>query len=101
MQEREAESTPGPVTPAGSAPIPPVPKFGPVDRVPKDPEEWRAFAKLPAADRSAAYLRSIRAMMLFFTVLTVLGLIAGVVLALIGIHAINQANTPTQVNPFG
>ncbi len=45
-----------------------------VDRMPKTDAEWAALAQLPAADRSAAYLRSIRGMVLFFTVLAVVGL---------------------------
>ena len=46
-----------------------------VDRMPTTPKEWEAFAALPAADRSAVYLRSIRSMLVFFTVLAVLGVI--------------------------
>lgn len=61
-----------------------------VDRRPRSAQEWAVFAALPAEARSAVYLRSIRAMLRFFTVLTILGLIAGVVLALLGIHAIDQ-----------
>jgi acyl-coenzyme A synthetase/AMP-(fatty) acid ligase len=61
-----------------------------IDNFPKSPAEWAAFAALPAAERSAVYLRSIRATLLFFTVLTILGIIAAVVFTLIGINAIDQ-----------
>jgi len=70
-----------------------------VDKFPKDLAQWAAFAVLPAEARSAVYLRSIRAMLLFFTVLTILGIIAGVILTLVGIHAVDQATTTT--NPLG
>lgn len=70
------------------------------DKFPKTPAEWTAFTALSAAERCAIYLRSIRSMMLFFTVLTVIGIIAGFILALIGIDAANS--TPTvNTNPFG
>ena len=65
-----------------------------VDRRPRTAQEWTAFAALPAEARNAVYLRSIRAMLRFFTVLTILGIVAGVVLAILGIHAIDQSNTP-------
>lgn len=61
-----------------------------VDRRPRSAQEWTRFAALPAEARNAVYLRSIRAMLRFFTVLTILGLVAGIVLALVGIHAIDQ-----------
>jgi hypothetical protein len=70
-----------------------------IDKFPKNLAQWAAFAALPVEARSAVYLRSIRAMLLFFTVLTILGLIAGVILALVGIHVIDQSNTTT--NPLG
>ena len=70
-----------------------------IDKFPKNLAQWTAFAALPPEARSAVYLRSIRAMLLFFTVLTVLGLIAGVVLALVGIQAVDQSNTTT--SPLG
>lgn len=56
-----------------------------VDRMPSTPEEWAAFAALPAADRSAAYLRSIRSMLLFFTVLVIAGLV-GVMVTVLSRH---------------
>jgi len=48
-----------------------------VDRMPKSEAEWRAFALLSPAERSAVYLRSIRSMVMFFTVLVVVGLVLG------------------------
>ena len=53
-----------------------------VDRMPSTPEEWATFAALPAADRSATYLRSIRSMLLFFTVLVIVGLVGVMVTVL-------------------
>lgn len=103
MQERPADqSAPAPVTPPGATKPPgvtPTPKPS-VDKFPKSPAEWKAFAALPAVDRSAVYLRSIRAMMLFFTVLTVIGIVAGIVLALVGINAASDT-TSVNTNPFG
>lgn len=61
-----------------------------VDRRPRSAQEWIAFAALTPEARNAVYLRSIRAMLWFFTILTILGLIAGIVLALVGIHALDQ-----------
>ena len=71
-----------------------------VDRFPKHLEEWKAFAALPADERAAIYLRSIRVMMLFFTVLAVIGIVSTIILLLIGISA---AHDSTSVNtyPFG
>lgn len=61
-----------------------------VDRRPRSAQDWIVFAALTPEARNAVYLRSIRAMLRFFTVLTILGLVAGIVLALVGIHAIDQ-----------
>jgi hypothetical protein len=100
MQERPAKS--GTRVPKGaSTPTRTVRTAKPtVDKFPKHPAEWRAFADLPADERSAIYLRSIRAMMLFFTVLTVIGIISTIVLLLIGINAANDTTT-VNTNPFG
>jgi hypothetical protein len=70
------------------------------DQFPKSPADWAAFAALPAPERSAVYLRSIRAMVLFFTVLTVLGITATLILMVIGINAANSTTAGT-TNPFG
>lgn len=91
------------------APIPmPVPMTAPtalasgaprpgVDRFPQTPADWRAFAGLPAPDRCAVYLRSIRSMLVFFVVLTVIGIILMVVFFLIGINAAEQSTATTNV----
>ena len=71
-----------------------------VDKFPKHPEEWKAFVVLPADERAAVYLRSIRSMMLFFTVLTVIGIVTTIVLVLIGVNAANDTTT-VNTNPFG
>ena len=57
-----------------------------VDRMPSTPDEWAAFAALPAADRTATYLRSIRSMLLFFTVLVIVGLV-GVMVSTLSHHS--------------
>jgi|GEM_PF-6617702 len=64
-----------------------------IDRFPRQPEEWKAFAALPADERAAIYLRSIRAMMLFFTVLAVIGIVSTIILLLIGIISANDTST--------
>jgi hypothetical protein len=71
-----------------------------IDRFPRQPEEWKAFAALPADERAAIYLRSIRAMVLFFTVLMVIGIIATIVLMLIGISVASDTAT-VNTSPFG
>jgi hypothetical protein len=60
-----------------------------VAKMPKTEEEWRAFALLTPAERSAAYLRSIRSMVLFFAILTVVGLVLGVLMGSGVLHASN------------
>jgi len=72
-----------------------------IDRYPKSAEDWRVFAALPAADRCAVYLRSIRVMLVFFVVLTVLGIIAGVVFGFEGFPAFHQSGAPTPNSLFG
>jgi hypothetical protein len=62
--------------------------------------EKAAFAALRAEERSAAYLNSIRKMLTFFVVLTVLGLIGAVAVGLMEWSAIDSLKSaPT--NPFG
>jgi hypothetical protein len=70
-----------------------------IDRFPKSPADWAAFAALSAADRSAAYLRSIRSMVLFFVVLTIIGIVVCVLLTVLGIHAIDQEQST--ISPIG
>ena len=70
-----------------------------IDRFPKSAADWAAFATLSAADRSAAYLRSIRSMVLFFTVLAIIGIIISVLLTVLGIHAIDQEQST--LSPLG
>jgi len=53
-----------------------------IDRMPSTPQEWSAFAALPAQDRIATYLRSIRSMLLFFTVLGIVAVIGVLVTGL-------------------
>ena len=68
-----------------------------VDKFPVAPAEWKVFAELPAADRNAVYLRSIRKMLVFLTVLVIVGLVVTVLFALAGIHAIDQINVSLTV----
>jgi hypothetical protein len=63
-----------------------------VDKMPKTEAEWRAFAALSPAERSATYLRSIRSMILFFTVLTVIGLVLGLLLGFGVLHSTTATN---------
>jgi hypothetical protein len=53
------------------------------------------FATLPVVDRSAVYLRSIRLMLVFLTVLTIVGIALTFVFGLPGIRAIDKSNTTT------
>jgi hypothetical protein len=87
MPEHEQES-------AASAPNQGVAQATPVvvDRMPEDPA---VLAQMTPEERAAVYLNSIRKMLVFFTVLTVIGLIAGVIVGIIGIQAIQHAQTCT------
>lgn len=49
------------------------------------------FARMTPEQRSAIYLNQIRKMLIFFTVLTVIGLVAGVIVGIAGIQAIHHA----------
>ena len=64
-----------------------------IDRMHKSDADRALFAALPAADRAAAYLNSIRKMMVFFVVVTVVGIILSVVFTILIIHAANQPTT--------
>ena len=73
-----------------------------IDRIPSQnatKETRDAFAALSPDARAAAYLASIRKMLIFFTVVTVISLIAGFVIGVVGaveLHHANQvANTPS------
>jgi hypothetical protein len=67
-----------------------------IDKVPKTGAEWAAFAQFSPAGRSAAYVRSIRAMVLFFTVLALIGLALGLFLGLRHATSANEhGTTPT------
>ena len=109
MDERSTGTgTPSPRVPRGAAKLPrtapaarPRPVAKPtVDKFPKHPEEWKAFAALPADERTAIYLRSIRAMVLFFTLLTVIGIVTTIILMLIGLSTAHDTTT-VNTNPFG
>jgi hypothetical protein len=65
-----------------------------VDSMPLDRS---TIANLSPAERSAIYLNQIRKMMIFFVVLTVIGIVAGVILGIVDINAIHnsQQSAPT------
>lgn len=101
MQERnDKPGTSAARVPLGATKQPRVVPAAKPDKFPKTPAEWTAFAALPAVDRTAVYLRSIRAMVLFFTVLTVIGLTATIILMVIGINSASDTTT-VNTNPFG
>jgi len=89
MEER---TTPPAATPAVAAAVPQL------QGLDKMPYERTALAALTPAERAAIYLNQIRKMMVFFVILTVLGIIAGVIIGIIDINAIHnaqQTQTPT------
>ncbi len=69
------------------------PVSGAIDRMHKSDTDRALFAALPAADRAAAYLNSIRKMMIFFVVVTVIGIVLSVIFTILIIHAANQPTT--------
>jgi hypothetical protein len=87
-----------PITPVPQA-VAGAPAHPSLDQLPKTHPEMLVFSALPAADRCAAYLKSIRSMLVLFTVLAILGITATVIFAIMAIHAIDQTHTTT--NPFG
>lgn len=90
----EATSVPAPATRPGSM----------LDETPTSgwtAAEKAAFAALAAEERSAAYLNSIRKMLIFFVVITVLGLISGAVFGYMEYNAINTLKQQSTIsNPF-
>lgn len=68
-----------------------------VDEMPYDRS---ALSQLTADERCAVYLNSIRKMLVFFTVLVLLGIIAGVVIGIIDINTLHSVN-PSSTNGFG
>jgi hypothetical protein len=60
----------------------------PIDSMPFD---RASMANLTPDERSAIYLNQIRKMLIFFVVLAVVGLIAGVILAVVDINAVHAA----------
>ena len=96
MQERE---DPEPVQePGEAAPVqtPPLGRGVPqvqhtqvsVDSMPVDKA---VLARLSAEERIAVYLNSIRKMLIFFTVLAVIGIAAGIIIGIIDIHTVQQS----------
>jgi hypothetical protein len=69
------------------------PASGAIDRMHKSDTDRALFAALPAADRAAAYLNSIRKMMIFFVVITVIGIILSVVFTILIIHSADQTTS--------
>ena len=70
----------------------PTPAKVAVDAMPFD---RTALAQMSPEQRSAIYLNQIRKMLIFFTVLAVIGVVGGVVIGIAGIAAIHHAQTCT------
>ena len=103
MQEREQEGATPAQEPAKSAAPVQTPPFGQgVARAPQIqvavdsmPSAVAVLAAKPPEERIAIYLNSIRKMLIFFTVLVVIGIVAGVILAIVDIQAVHSAQTCT------
>lgn len=73
-----------------------------VDPVPMLPEQVQQFSIASPEERAAVYLKSMRRMMIFFTVATVIALVGALVLGIIDVitlNSIHQSQIPS--NPFG
>lgn len=111
MEERQHngdEAVPNPAWSTASIPVQPPFQAGPVyppppvvlgviDRMPKTDQDRAMFAAMPAAARSAAYLNSIRKMMIFFVVLTITGIALSIILFILAIHAADQVNNTSNI----
>jgi hypothetical protein len=65
------------------------------DQVPYDAPTRKQFEALSAEERAAAYLNSIRRMMVWFVALSVVGIVAAVVVGVMAIAAIHGLHQPT------
>jgi hypothetical protein len=101
MKERETPDTKAsePAAPEQTPPFgrgatsaPAQPQKAAVDTMPFDRS---AVALMTPEQRSALYLNQIRKMLIFFTVLTVVGLVTGIIVGIVGIQAIEHAQTCT------
>lgn len=73
-----------------------------IDRMPmRAPAARRAFGALPPEERAAIYLNSMRRMMLFFTVVTVVMFVAGVVLAVVDLAILGSIHSAQQPSSGG
>jgi hypothetical protein len=60
-------------------------------RVDAMPSSLEALARLTPEQRSAIYLNQIRKMMIFFVILAVIGIIAGVILGIVDINTVRNS----------
>lgn len=94
MEERTtATDAPAAATPAPAAAAPAAPVRGPDEM----PDNRSLLWSMTPEQRAAIYLNQIRKMLIFFVVLTVLGIIAGVIIGVVDINALHNAQqtTPT------
>jgi len=56
------------------------------------PFDAAALAQLTPEQRCAIYLNQIRKMLIFFVVLAAVGLVAGIIIGIVDINAVHQAN---------
>ena len=98
MQERTQDDQSAPEAPAPAAPAAATPAFG--RSVPQEPKadvdampyERAVLAAMTPEQRTAIYVNQIRKILIFFAVLAVVGIITGVILAIVDINAVHQAN---------
>lgn len=98
MQERGQDELNEAGVPVPSAVTAATPAFGrgvaqaPKVTVDAMPFNRSTLAGMSPEERAAIYLNQIRKMMIFFTVLAALGILAGIIVGIIGIDAIHQAD---------
>jgi hypothetical protein len=93
---------PQPATPALSGPgAPSAPGLDVIPTSGWSAAEKAAFAAQRAEERAAAYLNSIRKMMLVFLIVFALGIIAAVVVGILEMNAINSLKPSRGPVPFG
>lgn len=103
MGERPAENTDEAAEPPAAASAPAqTPAFGRgVARAPRVvavdgmPADRSVLARMAPEQRSAIYLNQIRKMMIFFVVLTAIGIVAGVIIGIVDINAVSQTQQCT------
>ncbi|HEV2640784.1 MAG TPA: hypothetical protein VGX23_37045 [Actinocrinis sp.] len=84
---------PGPAPFHGPAAVPGPVAAGSIDRMPRSDRDRALFAAMSASARSAAYLNSIRKMMIFFVVLAITGIVLSIIFFILVIHSADQVTT--------